>query len=331
METRTICIVQSEINRRFLDNFFYDIIWHSGPRESGLTYGQKDGKEEGKMKKWVVFFLLVALPLAFVPVAGAEVRNIVKIGSDIVVEEGMRVGDAVAIGGDVTVNGVVEGDVVAVGGSVILGSKAVVDGDVVSVGGAIEKEEGARVRRDIVEVNIPGISSVITSLSKGKWRGWSWAFRIITFVGLLALALLLVAIIPKPFGLISAMVQENTLKVTLWGLLGLVLAVPLAILLAISLVGIPLIPLEIILVGCAFLVGYIAVAQLIGKKMAAALKRPDLNILWGTSWGLITLWVIGWVPVLGWLVKAVALLLGFGGVIAILLSTARSYREKKAR
>lgn len=275
------------------------------------------------MKKWIAFFLLVGLPLAFLPVAGAKVRDIVKIGGDVVVKEGMTVGDAVAVGGDVTVNGVVEDNVVAVGGSVILGSKAVVGGNVVSVGGAIKKEEGARVRSDIVEVNIPGVSSVIRTVSKGKWRGWSWAFSIISFIGLLALALLIVAIIPKPFGLISATVQKNTLKVTLWGILGLVLIVPLAILLAISVVGIPLIPLEIILVSCAFLVGYIAVAQIIGRKVAAALKRPDLNILWGTFWGLITLWVIGWVPVLGWFVKAVASLLGFGGVIATLLRTTR--------
>lgn len=276
------------------------------------------------MKKWIVVLLLVGLPLAFPPVVGAKSREMVKIGGDVVVEEGMSVDKAVAVGGDVTVNGVVEDDVVAVAGSVILGSKAVVGGDVVSVGGAIKKEEGAQVRGDTVEVNIPGVSSVVRSFSKGKWRERFWAFRIISFIGLLALALLIVAVVPKPFGLISATVQKNTLKVILWGLLGLVLIVPFAGLLAISVVGIPLIPLEIILVACALLVGYIAIAQLIGNKMATALKKPDLNILWATLWGLITLWVIGWVPVLGWLVKAVALLLGFGGVIVALLSTTRS-------
>lgn len=281
------------------------------------------------MKEWIVFLLLVGLPLAFLPVARAEARKMVKIGSDVIVEEGMRVSEAVAVGGDVTVNGVVEGDAVAVGGLVILGPKAVVGGDVVSVGGAIKKEEGAQIRGDIIEVNIPGISSVVNLFSKGNWRGWSWAFKIISFIGLLALALLLVAIVPKPFGLISATVRKNTLNVILWGVVGLVMAIPLAILLAVSVVGIPLIPLEIILVGCAFLVGYIAVAQLIGEKITAALKRPDLNILWGTLLGLMTLWAIGWVPVLGWLVKAVASLLGFGGAIATLLSTAKSYREKK--
>jgi len=76
-------------------------------------YGQKDGKEEPKMKKWIVVFLLVGLPLAFVPVAGAKTREMVKIGGDVVAREGMRVSKAVAIGRDVTMNGGVEDDAVA--------------------------------------------------------------------------------------------------------------------------------------------------------------------------------------------------------------------------
>jgi len=43
------------------------------------------------MKKWIVVFLLVGLPLAFVPVAGAKTREMVKIRGDVVAREGMRV------------------------------------------------------------------------------------------------------------------------------------------------------------------------------------------------------------------------------------------------
>jgi hypothetical protein len=42
-------------------------------------------------------------------------------------------------------------------------------------------------------------------------------------------------------------------------------------------------------------------------------------MFWETLWGLIALWVIGWVPVLGGLIKSVAGLLGLGGVIFSLL------------
>lgn len=279
------------------------------------------------MKKWLVCLQVVGLVLGFRSLAGAEGRTIVKFGSDLVVEERMRVRDAVAIGGHVTVNGVVEHDVVAVAGSVMLGSNAVVGRNVVSVGGAIEKAEGAEVRGDLFEVNIPGLSSVLRSVSWPSWQELRWAFGVISFIaflGFLALALLIVAILPKPVGLISSAVENSTLMVALWGLLGAVLIVPLAVFLVISVVGIVLIPLEIFLVLCAFLVGYIAVAQLIGKKITAALRRPDQPMLWETFWGLIVLWGVSWVPVLGWLINSVASLLGFGGVIGALLSARKS-------
>ncbi len=239
----------------------------------------------------------------------------------------MRVRDAVAIGGNVTVDGIVEHDAVAVAGSVFLGSKAVVGRNVVSVGGAIEKTEGAVVRGDLTEVSIPGMSSVLRSVSWPSWEQLWWVFGIISFVafiGFLALALVIVAVFPKPVGLISAAVEDSPLRVALWGLLGVLLIVPFAIFLAVSLVGIVLIPLEMFIVVCAFLVGYIAVAQLIGKKIITALRRSDQPMLWEAFWGLIILWVIGWVPILGWLLKAVAALLGLGGVIAALLSARKT-------
>ena len=97
--------------------------------------------------------------------------------------------------------------------------------------------------------------------------------------------------------------------------------VPLAIFLAISVIGIPLIALEIFLIGIAFLVGYIAIAQLIGDKIAALMQRPALGVIWLTVMGLLALWFIGWVPFLGSLVKAVVIVLGFGGVLATLFSS----------
>ena len=64
-------------------------------------------------------------------------------------------------------------------------------------------------------------------------------------------------------------------------------------------------------------------------ELAEALRRPGLNILWATLLGLLTLWVIGWVPFLGSLVKAVVLVLGFGGVLATIFSSVNRQREER--
>ncbi|MFH1006740.1 MAG: POTRA domain-containing protein [Candidatus Latescibacterota bacterium] len=93
---------------------------------------------------------------------GDEVRF---VGSVVIDEDEVVEGDAVAIGGSVTVFGKVVGDAVALFGGIVLGPKAVVDGDVVSVGGHIEIAEGAHVTGDIVETDWHGVH-----VSGGKER-----------------------------------------------------------------------------------------------------------------------------------------------------------------
>jgi hypothetical protein len=286
-------------------------------------------KGGSKMNKW---FLIIAfsLPLAIFPVESVEARNKVRIGGNVVVDEGTEVKDAVAVGGSVTVNGRVQDSAVAVGGSVILGPGAVIGKDVVSIGGAVKQAQGSKIHGDVVELNIPGVSAIVPFFVKDTSSSWFWTFKIITFLGFLTLVVLLVAVLPKPFKLISNNVQQNLGKIILWAVLGLVVLIPLAVFLVISVVGIPLIALEIFLVGIAFLVGYIAIAQLIGDKIAALMKRPALSLIWLTVMGLLALWCIGWLPFLGSLVKAVVIVLGFGGVLTTLFTSRKRVQVDNA-
>jgi MFS family permease len=281
------------------------------------------------MKKWFPIIAL-SLPLALFPLVSANAKDKVRIGGDVVVDQGTEVKDAVAVGGSVTVNGKVRDSAVAVGGSVILGPHAVIGKDVVSIGGAVEQAQGSKIHGDVVELNIPGVSSIMPFFFEDTSSSWFWTFKIVSLLGFLALAVLLVAVLPKPFNLITNNVQQNLGKIILWGILGLVVLIPLAIFLAISVIGIPLIALEVFLVGIAFLVGYIAVAQLIGDKIGALMKRPALSVIWLTVMGLLALWLIGWVPFLGSLVKAAVIVLGFGGVLATLFTSRNRIRMEDA-
>ena len=272
------------------------------------------------MKKYLQL-IAVILPLALFPISGAQAKEIVKFGSDVFIDKNMTVKEVVVFGANITVNGTVQKDVVAIGGNIFLGPTARVGKEVVSIGGSIYKEPGAQIGDDEVELNIPGLSSLIGFSTTTSWVGWALAFKIFVFIGFLTLALVVVATIPKPFSLISINVQQNTLKAILLGILGLVVLVPLAVFLAITIIGLPLVALEVFVVGIAFLVGYIAIAQLIGDKIAALMKRPAMNALWVTLLGLLTLWLIGWVPFIGSLVKAAAIFLGFGGVLATIFTS----------
>ncbi len=270
------------------------------------------------MKKKTVLILVAGLLLCFVTTVGAESSNVVKIGSDVTIEEGTKVHNVLAIGGQVTVEGVVENNIVALGGSVVLTRTAVVRGNVFALGGIIVRGRGAEVHGNVTEINADDISSAIANALSEEWEGWSWIFAIVSvaiFLGILLLTVITVFLIPKPVRLIAAAVREKPFKVTVWGLAGLVLVVPLAVLLAVSVVGIVLIPLEMAIVLCAVLIGFISVSQLVGQKLFAILKRQDQSMMRETVWGLIVLWLIGWIPYVGWMVKMCAVILGLGGVL----------------
>lgn len=280
-----------------------------------------------RMKRKLLFLMILGLLFGFTTAAWAEPANIVRIGSDVTIDEGVKVRNVLSIGGQITIEGFVENHVIALGGSIVLTKTSVVGGNVVSLGGVIVKGRGSEVHGNLTEINSDDISAAITTALSDEWEGWSWIFAIVSvsiFIGVLLLTLLIVHFIPKPIRLISTAIREIPFKVILWGIFGLILVVPLAVLLAISVVGIVLIPLEITLVLSAVLLGFIAVSQLVGNKLFSVLKRHDQGIIQETIWGLIILWLIGWIPYVGWMIKVFAIVLGLGGVLVTRFGTGYS-------
>jgi hypothetical protein len=280
------------------------------------------------VQKILGFLLICYLLLTPTTAAASSDKSIVKIGSDVTIEAGQKVHSVVTIGGQITVAGAVEKSVVAVGGSVVLTKTAVVKGSVVALGGVIVMARDAKVSGELTEINSSNLYETLTTALSSEWEGWSWIFAVISlsiFVVILVLALLIAALLPKPVLVVSEAIRENTFKVILCGILGLVLIAPLALLLTISVVGIALIPLEVIVVVCSVLLGFIAVGQLIGAKVLHLLKRPESGIVRETFWGLVILWMIGWIPYIGWMVKAIAIVLGLGATLVSRFGTHRGW------
>jgi hypothetical protein len=270
------------------------------------------------MKRGFTCLLVLLALLGYTTAVHAEATSVVKINNDVTIEENMKVRNVFVLRGQITISGTVEQNVVAIGGSIVLTRTAVVNGDVVTLGGIIVMGKGADVHGTLTEINSSNISAAISDLLSDDWEGWSWLFAIfsvVVFFAILILALLIVALIPKPIQVIAETIKTNTFKVSLSGLLGLLLIVPIAVLLTISVIGIVLIPLEMILVVSAALLGFIAVSQLVGRRVLMLIKRTGGGVIRQTFWGLITLWLIGWIPYVGWMIKVLAVVLGLGGVI----------------
>ncbi len=263
-------------------------------------------------------------------------HDVDQVGGDVVVEAGQPARDAVAVGGSVTVRAGGEArDAVAILGSVILEPGASVRG-AVAVGGDVRVAAGASVERDAVSVGGrveagPGatIGGQRTSvpfpvgghaLDLVRSHGvevhhplWRVASALARFAVYLAVALFLTLLFPHRVEAVAASMVANPAGSVLAGLLGLVAQPLLLVLLLVTVVGIPLIPVQLFGLAAAGALGFTALAFQLGRSLLPRGQRGG-GVL-SLAIGVAVLVVGTQIPVLGWIVLAALFLLTFGAVI----------------
>lgn len=269
--------------------------------------------------------VLAILALASVQ---ASAQTLLRIGRDLEIAAGQAVDNAVAVGGQITVSGLVEKKLITIGGSIVLTSDAVVRGDIVCIGGVVVVGSGAQIYGKVTEINSDNLWGALSDAFYGDEDEWNWIAEIVSFcffLTLTALALLLVFLFPGPLNAVVACVSENKLKAFFAGVLASFLSVPFFMLLVLSVVGIALIPLAFSLMLVAFMIGFIAVSTLLGRFVLTNIfVRHTPSIIRETLLGLLLWWVLGWLPFYsGMIIKAVVITTGFGGVLLTVFSRPR--------
>jgi len=235
--------------------------------------------------------------------------------------------DAVAVMGDNTINGTVHHDVVAVMGDLTLGPKARVDGNAVCVGGEVHRDPGAVVGGEVraQPIGIHGVDferlsnlwdktlKVGRPLAIGAHLGWLWIITGFT-VAIYALLALLFPQSIRRCG--DKLVQEPGLTI-LAAVLSLLALPVLFILLCITLIGIPvalfLLPLAVII---AAFFGKASIYALVGRRLTGDRWHLALATILGTV-VFIGLFLV---PVVGLLLSLSVALLGFGAVVLVLFA-----------
>lgn len=304
---------------------------------------------------FVVLAAVVGLSVAACA-AAAQSRGgeepVVAIGSDYVVAAGERVQDAVVVGGSLTIEGEVESDAVAVMGDVTLAGTARVEGDFVVVLGSATIEPGAAVDGDLVVVagslDAPsgfraGGEQVVVAAGLGAGSGFGavapwfreglfWGRPFVPGLGwmwvLAALFLLLYValnvVFAGPVRACTHVLNDKPLTAGLGGLLVLLLVGPVSIILAVSVVGLIVIPFLLCAVVLAGVFGRVAAARWIGGRIMAEQDPEDRwqatrSVLIGAALvGAIYL-----VPVLGIVTWAVLGVFGIGAVAAVTVTALR--------
>ena len=192
--------------------------------------------------------------------------SIVRMGSDIEIDSTENVeDDVVALFGNVTVHGHVGGDVVAVLGSVTLEPGAVVEGDAVAIGGSLDQANDATVHGKSVSLSFLPIRRGMPAL-----RALAVAVFALWMVGMLLGGLLLL-VFPRRLTVIAETVSERTGWSLLFGLLLPPLAVIAAVLLIVTVIGIPIAVLLPLTYLFTLWCGTIASTYLLGTRL---MRRP---------------------------------------------------------
>jgi cytoskeletal protein CcmA (bactofilin family) len=188
--------------------------------------------------------------------------------------------DLAAFGGPVTVSGKVGGEIASFGGPVRLLATAVVDGDVSVMGAQVERSDSAQVNGEINNISLgmmnrflPGAVSVAQTRTP-LLRLTRFFIALVWVAASALLVLLTVLFFPRSVERIARAVELDIWKSVGVGLLAQVAVIPGIILMAVSILGIPLIPLAILAFIAAAILGFAGFCLLAAQRLFAAGHRP---------------------------------------------------------
>ena len=248
---------------------------------------------------------------------------------------GLIAGDAAVFGGNIKNRGTIEGELHVIGGTVYLDSASVVAGDISMVGGTVERHEYAEVLGTVESVEIKALEKIMPRISRAfrlpRMLPGAQAFPRAVFLGMLVVLyffnVLVALIFPKAVDRVKMKIEQS-----IWASVGLGLAlqilfVPLIVLFAVSIVGIPLIILLPLAVFLATLFGVSALSVTAGERVSKGFNWKVESPLGKLSLGWLAIMLIPIVLILigppvfaiGFVIVYIALTIGLGGVIYALI------------
>ena len=270
--------------------------------------------------------------------AGYNVEVEAPVGEDVVaagyrVEIGPEAAvarDVLAAGRTVVVRGPVAGNVSLRGriveiagpisGSADIRARAIRFADGARIDGTLtySSREPVTVPADVIAPDRV-TANVAESSDMGPWIAGAIIFSLV----ILALMALFAFLLRDRLAGTRAVIAARPWRDLLLGVIATSALFGSILVLAVSLIGIPLIPVVIVLMPFVILAGYLTTAHAIG---AILIRRARL--LPGSGWaafgaivlGVLILSLISAIPVLGWVIAVLAVIIGVGAWFALMLS-----------
>ena len=261
--------------------------------------------------------------------------NLIVFGGVVVTAMDSTVkGDTVLMGGTLTIDGIVEGNVVVIGGSVTLGKNAVIEEDLTVIAGTLNRDSGAVVEGQVVHgfqipyswialrrIDIPNIPQIDFPFSP-LWSGLWFFFR--TFLWA-AVAALVTIFLPNPTDRVSRVIVSQPILSGGVGLLTALVTPVVLLILAITIILIPVSLLGALILFVAWFFGRVSLGMEVGRRIGNAFHK-DWPVAVDAGLGtfalvLVTDGIGSLVPCVGWIIPTLVGILGLGGVILTLFGT----------
>jgi len=249
------------------------------------------------MKIVLAFVFAIAATTAFAIADPTSVDHGGAYVGSVVVEPGQVVeGDVNVVLGDATIEGTVDGDVNVLGGNVIFRNGGHITGVPHAIGG------------EVVQDIVPWAPTADTSNRAEHHLWWRVASAIIVLVVFL--------MFPLRTRMALDRLEQHPAIATLAGVCGWVAVIPVAIVLFITFILWPLIPVEFVLLLVATVIGQAALALLVGRRFYELIApKTTPTPLVALVIGLILLTAAELVPILGIMVILLTMLVGLGAVL----------------
>lgn len=316
-----------------------------------------------KGKSWSKLYLLVGIiSLLLITCAQSSFAvsegGIFQMTGDIVINKDQVIdGDVDAMAGNITIYGQVNGNVTAMAGNIDIYGKVIGDvhcmlgrvrlreaaeviGDVTVMAGKIQRDQGTQITGKLRELT----SSNQRSNSSWNSRHFYWnnfgsnfsqipwfvvLWGVITgLIGWLAISLLIMFFFQRHIQRLANRVIEQPGYYFLLGLIAFILTPLAAVLLGITFFGIPLIPVLILAVIGGALFGQLAVARVIGDKVKAKLNLKYQTDLVRVIVGILVIFGITLIPIIGWVFFLITTCIGLGVVLKNRFGVERKSRER---
>lgn len=231
---------------------------------------------------------------------------------DVKIREPVKGGVVVSFG-DVYVDSRVGGDVDVGQGELRLGPDAVVNGHVSVANGTIHATRGAVLRNRFVG----GLPSITHDSNGASPIGFIWWLS--AAVVLVVCCVLATVIVPRPVHAATLRAEQHPGRALLFGATSVTAAVMLAVVLSISVVGIPV----LLLLAPAYLallfLGTVVATFSVGRKVLALSGHHHTNDTLAAAVGALIVATAYPIPLIGHLIFYALTLFGAGAIILVLL------------